>query len=205
MAPHPLSARLVCPRLACRAQAGSFSQRERWLAPAIRGEHKLSLAYLEPGGRYDPAVCRTLAATAEDSTTIMGSKKAVLFGAHAKLLIVSAQIAQTGEIGLFAVEADARGVAIEQYRTYDGGSAARVIFCNANAEALRSAPQGGFVALQATLDMAGAIAAADAVGSMWAVQEATLDYLKIREQFGAPLATFQALQHRLVEMYIQCE
>ena len=72
-------------------------------------------------------------------------------------------------------------------------------------EAVVGLPGNGLAALEQAVDIANTVMCAEAVGAMWASYEQTLDYLKVRSQFGAILGSMQALQHRMVNVYMQCE
>jgi alkylation response protein AidB-like acyl-CoA dehydrogenase len=122
-----------------------------------------------------------------------GERNAVLGAPVADHLVIAAPE------GLVLVErAKAR---IEPYRTIDNMLAARVEFPAASAEPLA----GGRAAADDAADFGAALICAEAVGAMKFACDTTLEYLKTRKQFGVPIGTFQALQHRIVEMFISCE
>jgi alkylation response protein AidB-like acyl-CoA dehydrogenase len=133
----------------------------------------------------------------------------VLHGAQAGVLLVSArtrggQRARTAS--LFAVPAGRPGVRVTEYRMLDGQRAADVRFANVRVGAMQPvgrAPAGDI--LDAALDYGAGLLCAEALGAMEALFAATLDYLKTRQQFGAPIGKFQALQHRMADMYIHLE
>ena len=209
------------------ARLGSAAQRSQLLAPMIDGKLKLALAYLEPGARYEIATPGTRATVASDDGSgrsgwvLNGSKAVVVGAASADRLIVSASIGSgsvsndrsTGSdgtsngISLFIVPRDAAGVALQAYRTVDGQRAADVSFTavKLGADALLGAQGQGLPALEEALDFATALQCADAVGAMKSASDATLEYLKTRKQFGVAIGSFQVLQHRVVDMYIECE
>ena len=110
-------------------------------------------------------------------------------------------------ITLFLVDAKARGVTLSDARTVDGLRAADVALdgVHVEAEAVLGAVDGGFAALEAAADLGAAALCAEAVGVIEALNAATLDYLKTRQQFGQPIGRFQALQHRAVDMLIHAE
>jgi alkylation response protein AidB-like acyl-CoA dehydrogenase len=127
------------------------------------------------------------------------------------MLVVSARTGgeQRGQDGvsLFVLPADAPGISITDYRTLDGQRAADVRFENvraAGADLLGEAGAGAAI-LDAALDYGAGLLCAEALGAMEAIFEATLDYLKTRQQFGAPIGKFQALQHRMADMVIHLE
>ena len=175
------------------------------------GELKLACALGERQSRHDMRDIATRAESMGDGFVLRGEKKVVLHGAQAGMLVVSArtsgeQRAEEG-ISLFVVPADAPGVRITGYRTLDGMRAADVVLDNVrvDATALIGAAGAGWPLLDAALDHGAALVCAEALGAMEAIFEATLEYLKTRQQFGAPIGKFQALQHRMADMYIHLE
>jgi alkylation response protein AidB-like acyl-CoA dehydrogenase len=120
-------------------------------------------------------------------------------------LIVSART--QGGLSLFLVARDTPGVAVEPGRGYDGVPVARVVLREVElADAALLGPEGeGGAILERVFEEATAALAAEAVGTMAATFDATIDYLKTRQQFGVAIGSFQALQHRAVEMLMQLE
>ncbi|XYJ08800.1 acyl-CoA dehydrogenase family protein [Telluria sp. B2] len=175
------------------------------------GELKLACALGERQSRHDMRDIATRAQADGDGYLLHGEKKVVLHGAQAGMLVVSArtggeQRAEEG-ISLFVVPADAHGVRITGYRTLDGMRAADLVLDNVrvDATAVIGAAGAGWHILDAALDYGAALVCAEALGAMEAIFEATLEYLKTRQQFGAPIGKFQALQHRMADMYIHLE
>ena len=173
---------------------GSQAQRAKWLSRIAAGEIVATLA-VDEGPHHDPA---RVQARVEDGR-LTGAKTFVLEGMAAGLLVVSAL--QEGEIGLFLVEADGPGVSRQRLQLADSRGAANVTFDGAPAEALT----GGFALLEKVLDRARAGLAAEMLGAASQAFETTLDYLKVRVQFGQPIGAFQALQHRAARMYADLE
>jgi len=110
-------------------------------------------------------------------------------------------------VSLFLVDAAAPGIAQTPYRTLDGMRAADLRFSGARvgADALLGAEGEALETIEAVVDYATALACWEAVGAMRYANEATLEYLKARKQFGVPIGTFQALQHRMVDMMVELE
>jgi alkylation response protein AidB-like acyl-CoA dehydrogenase len=110
-------------------------------------------------------------------------------------------------VSLFVLPADTPGITITGYRTLDGLRAADVRFENVAAPAgsLLGAESAGGEILDAALDYGAGLLCFEALGAMEALFEATLEYLKTRQQFGVPIGKFQALQHRMADMYIHLE
>jgi alkylation response protein AidB-like acyl-CoA dehydrogenase len=187
---------------------------EGLLERVAAGELKLACALGERQSRHDMrdiAMSATRAEADGDGWILNGEKKVVLHGAQAGVLIVSARSggAQRDEdgIALFAVPADAPGVRLTEYRMLDGQRAAdlRLDGVQVGPKAMVGEPGKGWEVLEAALDYGAGLLCAEAVGAMDALFAATLEYLKTRQQFGVPIGKFQALQHRMADMYIHLE
>jgi alkylation response protein AidB-like acyl-CoA dehydrogenase len=190
---HVVSARLL-------AKAGHTAL----LPGAADGSTRLAFAYLEPGRRYELAPSKVKATKAGDGWVLNGEKCVVVGAAAAHKLVVSAD---AGGASLFVVDAKAQGVSLNRCRTVDGQRAADVRFENVRLGADALAGQAGAAQplIDEAVDFAIALQCADAVGAMTFANDTTLDYLKTRKQFGVPIGSFQALQHRVVEMFIHTE
>ena len=192
-------------------RAANADQRERWLHPIIAGELQAALAYAEPQSRYDIANIRTAAVADGDGWVLNGAKGVVFNGGNAELLIVSGRTSgvqtDTDGITLFAVPADSDGLGIRSYPTVDGHQAAEIHFDNVavNESAVIGEPDRGFTALDAAVDDATLAVSAEAVGIMQIMTDKTVEYSKNRMQFGVPIGSFQTLQHRMVDMFTDCE
>ena len=137
-----------------------------------------------------------------DGSALNGAKSVVMHAPIADKLVVSAH-AGSGT-GLFIVDARGAGVSMNSYVTLDSMRAADVEFRNVPAVRL-GADADATAAIDEAIDYATALQCAEAVGAMKSANDATLDYLKTRKQFGVPIGFFQALQHRMVDMVIDCE
>ncbi|MFL9948755.1 acyl-CoA dehydrogenase [Paraburkholderia agricolaris] len=185
-------------RLAGSGQGEDASLLER----AALGEIKLAMAFHEPHARYDLFEIETAASGEGDQQTLSGTKSVVLHGAQADYWIVPARF--NGEIALFVVARDAAGVKITDYRTIDGQRAATLKFEGTPARRL-TGKHAGAAALEHIADYGTVLLCAEAVGALDALNHATVEYTRTRQQFGQPIARFQALQHRMVEMLIHAE
>ena len=187
------------------------SQKERWLVPIIAGELQAALAFVEPQSRYDTSNVTTTATADGDSWILSGRKGVVLNGGSAELLIVPART--SGEqcdddgITLFAVTADCDGITRKSYPTVDGQQAAELHFDDVRVDddARLGETGTGYAPLDATLDDAALALCAEAVGIMQVMTDKTVEYSRNRMQFGVPIGSFQALQHRMVDMFTDCE
>jgi len=175
---------------------GGAAQQAELLPKIIAGERRIALAHHEDGARY--ALDHVNAVV--DGGKLTGKKTAVLDGAVADVFIVSARDASKN-LSLFLVDANAPGVARTAYRTHDGKNAADVTLTNAPGQLLGKAG-AGLAALAAIVDQANAALCAEAVGAIEAVNQATVEYAKNRKQFGQPIGKFQALQHRMADMFV---
>ena len=191
--------------------AGSESQKSAILPGIAEGRTKLALAYLEAAGQLDPSVVATRARSDGDDFIITGNKIAALYANVADHLLVSARMfGQVGDhqgISLFAVPADAKGLAMDAYRTHDDGWAADLHFDQVRvpAGALVGSAGSALCTIECALDAGAAALCAEAVGAMWSLHDMTLDYIKVRKQFGATIGSFQAIQHRMVNIYMKCQ
>ncbi|MES1948672.1 acyl-CoA dehydrogenase [Salinisphaera sp. C84B14] len=181
------------------------------LEPIISGEQKYALACYEPNGRYDPFWIETTAQKDGDSYVLSGKKAVVLGGDSADRLLVIARSSgdNPGKNGLsaFLVDGNADGVSRDGYTTFDGHRAAEIVLDNVKvgADALVGEEGGAAVPLQYALDRGIIALCAEAAGAMEVACDLTLDYIKERKQFGVPIGSFQALQHRMVDMRISLE
>lgn len=190
--------------------AGSGEQRRRLLAPLAAGTLKLALAHGERQARFDLFDIATEARPEGGGYVLAGRKDVVLWGGAADMLVVAARTSgarrDADGIGLFLVAADAAGLACIPCDMQDGGRAATVVLdrVRVGADAVLGEPGGALPVLERVADHAIAFLCADAMGSMEEVHAVTLAYLKTRRQFGRALGSFQALQHRMVDLYMEC-
>jgi len=181
------------------------------LEQVASGELKLAAALGEKQSRHDLFDIATTASANADGYLINGTKTVVIHGAQAGKIIVSARSAgaqrDTDGISLFIVDADASGLSIRDYRTIDCQRAADITFdkVQVSATALLGKLGAGWDVLDAASDYGVTLLCAEAVGAMEALNAATLEYMKTRQQFGVPIGKFQALQHRMAEMFMQLE
>jgi alkylation response protein AidB-like acyl-CoA dehydrogenase len=193
------------------ARAGTRAQQDRILPALIQGKHTLAFAHTEPGARYDLRQVALRARRAGDGFTLDGDKRMVLHGGSADTLVVSARTAggdtDTDGITLLLVPRSAPGVSVKDYRTLDNLRVADVRFegVRVGADALLGRAGEGLPILEEVVDYATALTCAEAVGAIRYANESTLEYTKTRRQFGVPIASFQALQHRMVDMMISYE
>ena len=193
------------------ARAGTAAQKERILPAVVAGQLKLAVAQTEPGARYNLARVSVRATKRNGGYVIDGDKCVVSDGPCADQLVVSARTAggttDAQGISLFLVEANVQSVALNSYQTLDGRRAADISFKGVTvpADALIGNEGEALTLIEHVTDYATALLCAEAIGAIKYANDATLEYLKTRRQFGVPLGTFQALQHRMVDMVISYE
>lgn len=189
------------------AKAASAEQKAEYLSSIIDGSKLYSLAYAEEQSRFDLFDVTTRAEKQGDQYVINGKKSMVLHGGSANYFVVTARTG--GEqrdddgVSLFIVDASNAGVALRDYPTLDGHRAAEVELTNVAvpASALIGAEGGAVSVLESVANDASLALCAEAVGMMEKLYKETVEYSKNRKQFGVPIAVFQALQHRMVDMF----
>lgn len=172
----------------------------------IGGEAVIAFAYAEPQGRYTLSDLKTKAVK-DGAGYALSGHKAVVWGAPwATHLIVTARTGggqrDTGGVGVFLVEKGAKGLTTRDYPTVDGSRASEVYFENTPAVLIAD---DALPLVEQVVDEAIAALCAEAVGVQRKLHEGTLEYTRQRKQFGVPIASFQVLQHRMVDMFMNLE
>ncbi len=191
--------------------AGSEAQKAALLPKIGAGELVLALAWSEPQGRFNPADIATRAEITSKGYVINGRKAVVTAAPWADKLLVTARTggAQRDKTGVsvFLVDKNAHGVSCRDYPTIDGQRASEITFENVDvtSNALIGNVGEAMPLLELALDDAIAAVCAEAVGCMRVLNTATIEYCKTRKQFGQPIGNFQVLQHRMVDMFMECE
>lgn len=190
---------------------GNADQKAEFIGQIAEGSLKLAFAQVERNSRFDLHHVETQARKDGGDYVLSGAKSVVLHGDSADRLIVTARTSggprDTGGIGVFLVDADAPGVTRRGYAMQDGLRGAEVSFDKVKvpASAVIGDPENGLPLVSRVVDQAIAALSAEAVGVMSAMHALTLDYLKVRKQFGVPIGSFQVLQHKAVDMYVALE
>jgi alkylation response protein AidB-like acyl-CoA dehydrogenase len=193
------------------AECGTEAQKQAILPEVADGSLYLAFAHSERAARFDLGHVETTATRTSDGWRLNGNKIAVLDGAAAGQIIVSARLANnngaSGKLCLFLVPVGTSGLARRDYSRLGGGRG-----CNLDLGDVRLAPDallgdagGALPAIEAAVDRAMAALGAEAVGIMQTLLETTLEYTKIRKQFGRPLSANQVIRHRLADMAMQCD
>jgi len=206
---EPFLSTLLAGRLIARA--GTASQRAAWLPGVIEGSCRLAFAHAERLSRYNRSHVESRATRKGSGWQLEGEKTTVLHAPMADRLVVSARVSgeTTAEqgIALFVVDPRTTGLRMKTLRTVDNLRAADITFegVQVGADELLGEPGQAVGFIDEALDFATVLACCEAVGAMRFANDATLEYLKTRKQFGVPIGAFQALQHRMVDMRISAE
>ncbi len=190
---------------------GNTSQKQAILPKIVEGSLFITAAYLEDDGRYDLNYCATSATKNNEGYILSGKKIFVQDGLSADKIIISARtsgsVADKEGITLFMVSSDCKGLEKTPLRTMDGKTS-----CMINLKEMFVSEAdivgelgGGFSALSEAIDMATAALCAEMVGGMQSALDLTVSYISEREQFGKPIGSFQAVQHKAADMLIQKE
>jgi len=184
-------------------------QKQELIEKIIGGEIQLACAYIEQQSRFNPFNVETTASVDGDVISLSGKKIGVLNGEAADQFIVIAREsgASLDKEGLsaFLVAADAEGLSQRSYPTVDGKRAAEIELNNVPVIARLGTGGAAADALQGAIDRATVGVCAEAVGALESLLQRTVEYSKTRKQFGTPIGTFQALQHRMADMFIECQ
>ena len=191
------------------SNAGSDAQRAQYLPPLIDGATQWAFAFAEQGSGYDFSAIDSCVVSRGDDYCLSGKKIAVLNGHVADHFIVTALTNpdDPGSLGLFIVDAGQPGVARSSFAALDGSRGAVLDFDNVVLSADSLLGEAGAAAdlIENTLDKAIIALGAESLGAMQVLLDTTVEYCKTREQFGQPIGKFQALQHRMAEMYLKLE
>jgi alkylation response protein AidB-like acyl-CoA dehydrogenase len=182
-------------------------QRRELLTRLASGDVRFALAHSEAGTRYElDAVRATVARETGDGYALNGAKTLVFDAPAAHQLIVSAAL-ENGGFGLFLVPKDAAGVSLSAYPLIDGTRAADIEITDVRLpkSSLLVAPERALDVLEEAIDRIVLAQVAEALGAMESVLEITNGYLKQRVQFGQTIGKFQALQHRMAEMFVEVQ
>lgn len=202
---EPVLSTVLAARLIACADASGQSE---LLSAVVGGEKKLAFAHHEANMQYNYAHVALQASGSGQDWTLSGEKIVVAHAPMADLLVVSARV--SGEpgsedgLGLFLVDPSQGGVTMKTMRTNESWRAADITFNNAAATPIGE-PGSAADAIDDAIDFATVLVCAEGVGAMNAANDATLDYLKTRKQFGTTIGSFQVLQHRMVDMTVCAE
>ena len=185
--------------------AGSAEQKARWIPDLIEGQSQWAFAFAEAGSGFDISAVDTRAAVVDGGYQLTGDKVTVLNGHAADFLIVTAQL--EGELALFVVPGEQPGIQRKPFTAVDGSRGAALSFDGArvDGEAMLGQPGQSLGYIDHALHRAIVALGAESLGAMQVLLETTVAYTKTREQFGQAIGRFQALQHRMADMYLKLE
>ena len=193
------------------ARAGSDAMKGEWIEKLANGKAVLAFAYAESQGRYNLADLRTTAKKQGSGFVLNGHKAVVIAAPWADHLIVTARTAggqrESRGVTVFLVDKKSKGVSTRDYPTVDGHRASEIVFENVEVPASQviGDVDHGLPFVERSVDEAIAATCAEACGAMKVLLDSTVEYSKQRKQFGVPIGKFQALQHRMVDMFMNYE
>lgn len=189
--------------------AGNAEQRAALVPQVAEGALKLALAHTERYSRFDLNHVESAASKDGDGYVLSGAKSVVLDGDCADKIFVTARTSGDARdrdgIGLFLIDAGAQGVTRQAYALQDGRRAAELTLDKVRAEDVYGDPDNALPLIEWIADQGIAALAAESIGIMSVMHEQTVEYLKVRKQFGVPLSVFQVLQHKAVDMFVALE
>ena len=189
---------------------GTDGQRA-YLEAIMAGSTVAALAHDEPGSHYELSHVATTAQRSATGWVLNGTKAVVPVGDSADLLLVSARTSGSTQdddgISLFLVAGNAAGLSKRGNGRIDGGRTAELTLANVTvgADALLGTPGQGLAVLERISGYALLALAAESLGAMDVAKDQTLEYLRTRKQFGVPIGSFQALQHRMADLLLEVE
>ena len=193
------------------AACGSEARRQAILPKIADGSLLLAFAHSERAARFDLAHVETTAKKSPEGWRLDGRKTAVLDGTAANWIIVSARIAgdkgAPGNLCLFLVPSGTSGITLRDFPRLGGGRACNLDLAEVrvSADALLGDGSDCLPKIEGVVDRALAALGSEAVGIMQTLLEKTLEYTKVRQQFGRPLSANQVIRHRLADMAMQCD
>src|SRR5258708_17014224 len=193
------------------ARAGSDSLKSEWIGKIAEGQTIIAFAFAESQGRYNLADLKTVANKQGAAFVLNGHKAVVAAGPWADQLVVTARTGgsqrEARGVTVFLVDKKSKGVSSRDYPTVDGHRASEITFENVEVSASRviGIVDDGLPVVEQVVDEAIAATCAEACGAMKILVDSTVEYSKQRKQFGVPIGKFQVLQHRMVDMFMNCE
>jgi alkylation response protein AidB-like acyl-CoA dehydrogenase len=191
-------------------RAGSDKQKCSYLPKIASGELIATVAYLEPSAVWSPDGIAMVARKEGTGYVLDGTKLFVNDGHIANWILLAARTGETGSRGitLFALESNRPGIAVTRLTTMDQTrKLAEVTFTGVKADATDIVgPVGdGWNIMSNVIDCGKVMLAGEMMGGAQKVLELTVDYAKVRVQFGRPIGSFQAVQHKCANMMIDVE
>jgi alkylation response protein AidB-like acyl-CoA dehydrogenase len=193
------------------AKAGSAEQQQRFLAPTLAGDESLAFAYVEEQSRHVATDVETRAEKQAGGWRLHGKKRFVLNGHAADHVVLTARTGggkrDPEGVSLFVVDPGMNGVRLQKLSLMDGKKGALIELdgVEVGPDRLLGSEGGAAPIVEHVLDYGAAAAVCEGSGIMQTVLWMTRNYLTERKQFGVAIGTFQALQHRAVDMFVETE
>jgi len=186
------------------ARFGTAAQQQQWLPGVVAGDTVLTTALVELGG--SPAAPSVVAEASGDGWTLTGVKACVPSGTVADALVVSARVEPDG-VAVFVVPAGAAGVTVEKQTANDGRPEGLVTLAGVQVgpDALLGPVEEGRAVVDWLVQRSTTALALEQAGAAAASLALVAEYTKNREQFGKPIATFQAVGQRAADAYVDAE
>ncbi len=183
--------------------SGDDAAKAAHLPGIAAGETRAALAFTEESGRWDEGGITMQASASGDGHTLSGTKSFVLDGHTANLILVAART--DAGVSLFSVDADAAGLTRTALSTMDQTrKQAKLDFADVPAT-LIGTDGGGWATMETVLDLAAVALAAEQVGGAQMCLDMSVEYAKVRVQFGRPIGSFQAIKHKCADMLLEVE
>lgn len=206
--PSPFFASVVLAGAAI-ADAGDKAQKDKYLGGIGSGDMIATMGWLEDSTSFGPGSINLKAESGGGGFILNGLKRFVPFAHVADVAVVAARTSSKPDgITLFVVDLKSKGVETKPVVNMDMTSkAAEVSFNNVHVpeENVIGDVDGGWPVLQRLLDKAAVGAAAEMLGASRKSMEMSVDYAKVREAFGQPIGTFQAIKHMAADMLVEVE
>lgn len=189
------------------ALAGSPAQKQRYLPALAAGEIKATMAHVESSGRWDAAGIALPAKKSGTTFSLSGTKLFVHDAHNADLLVVPARTTKRG-VTLFLVDAKQAGVSTTVLKTMDQTRKLCEVKLDGvlvGKDAVLGPLHQGWALLDAVVDHAKVGICAEMTGGTQKALDMCVEYAKVREQFGRPIGSFQAIQHKCANMMVQAE
>jgi len=184
------------------------AQQAQYIPGLIDGSSQWAFAFAEEGSGFEFQAIRCRAESVDGGWRLEGRKTTVLNGHCADYLVVSARCPAAGDgLSLFVVDSSLPGITIEPFRSVDGSCGATVSLDAVQLDSHSLLGQVGqaMSLIELVIDETIVAMGGEALGAMQALLDTTVEYTRTREQFGQPIGKFQALQHRMADMYLKVE
>jgi alkylation response protein AidB-like acyl-CoA dehydrogenase len=183
--------------------SGDDAAKKEYLPGIASGDTVATVAFTEESGRWDADGIQMQAARRGDSWTLNGTKMFVIDGHTADVILVAAR--SGAAMSLFAVEREAPGLTCAPLATMDQTRKQARLEFSATPARLIGVEGSGWDAVCRMLDLAAVALASEAVGGAQKCLEMSVEYAKVRIQFGRPIGSFQAIKHKCADMLVEVE